>query len=164
MKMTLPPRSRYFSRQPLAVSDSTQCRYAGAFFPKAKQFIVTGGKFKSITHIHQAAPSAPPGRLGIHLLNQETYPGWKDFPIIPLGHVNLLHRIAVNSGSAVLHHGHGRTSVRRMYSAEIQGCKSKMAVALYQGDGAEEVCFRLCLVHFSFIALHRDGERISRDI
>jgi hypothetical protein len=36
--------------------------------------------------------------------------------------------------------GDGRTFVRRMYSAQIQDCKSNMAVALYQGDGAKDVC------------------------
>ncbi|KAJ7628104.1 hypothetical protein B0H17DRAFT_1218340 [Mycena rosella] len=32
----------------------------------------------------------------------------------------------------------GRQSVRRVYSAQIQGSKSKMTVAVYQGENAEE--------------------------
>jgi hypothetical protein len=43
-------------------SNSTHCRYTGAFFPKAKHFVVAGGKFKSVTNIHQVIPSAPPGQ------------------------------------------------------------------------------------------------------
>ncbi|KAJ6518416.1 hypothetical protein DFH09DRAFT_1373441 [Mycena vulgaris] len=36
-------------------------QYTGAFFPKAQNFVVAGGKFKSITNIMQAAPPAPSG-------------------------------------------------------------------------------------------------------
>jgi hypothetical protein len=49
-------------RGTVSVSDGIQHRYAGAaFFPSAKEFIVTGGKFQNITHIQQAAPSTRPG-------------------------------------------------------------------------------------------------------
>ncbi|KAJ7725569.1 hypothetical protein B0H16DRAFT_1471809 [Mycena metata] len=96
-------------------------RYSGAFFPQAKHFVVAGGKFKSVTHIHQAAANAPP-----------------DFRIIPIGDLNLLHQLELCSGSGVARRRQGRTFVRRMYSAHIQGCKSNMAVTLYQGDGAKD--------------------------
>jgi hypothetical protein len=44
-----------------------QWRYNGGFFPGAKRFVVAGGKFKSITNIQQAAPSAPPGEPRSHI-------------------------------------------------------------------------------------------------
>ncbi|KAJ6458017.1 hypothetical protein C8R45DRAFT_1032572 [Mycena sanguinolenta] len=95
--------------------------YAGAFFPEAKHFVVAGGKFKSVTNIHQATSGPPP-----------------NFPVIPLGHVNLLQEIGCHGRGGVVHYRHGRNSARRMYSAQIHGLKSNMAVAFYQGDNAEE--------------------------
>jgi hypothetical protein len=53
--------------------------------------------------------------------------------------MNLLHQVGVEGGSAVVHHKNQRNSVKRMYSARINGCQSIMAVALYQGEGAEDV-------------------------
>jgi hypothetical protein len=64
-----------------------------------------------------------------------------DFRIIPLGDLNLLHEIGFRNGSDVVRHKHGRTSVRTVYSAKIHGSKSNMTVALYQGDGAQELRF-----------------------
>ncbi|KAJ7018582.1 hypothetical protein C8F04DRAFT_1198799 [Mycena alexandri] len=96
-------------------------RYNGAFFPRAKHFVVAGGKFTSVTHIHQAAANAPP-----------------NFRIIPIGDLNLLHQLEPCSGFGVVRRRQGQTFVRRMYSAHIQGCKSNMAVTLYQGDGAKD--------------------------
>jgi hypothetical protein len=43
----------------------------------------------------------------------------------------------------VVQRKNGGNSVRRMYTARVHGCNSNMTVALYQGDGAEDVCF-LC--------------------
>jgi hypothetical protein len=42
---------------------SGRCRYEGAFFPNAKRFVVSGGKFMSVTNIHEPAPRAPPGEV-----------------------------------------------------------------------------------------------------
>jgi hypothetical protein len=124
----------------LVVSEYTQCRYTGAFFPKAKHFVVAGGKFKSITNIHHAA-SAPAGREGTHSLTEKAYPPWIDFRVIPLGDLNLLHTIGSESGAGAVRGKHGRPSFRTVYSAEIYGCKSHMTVALYQGNGAQDVRF-----------------------
>jgi hypothetical protein len=123
-------------------SNSTHCRYAGAFFPKAKHFVVAGGKFKSVTNIHQAAPSAPPGELKC-IPSTEILTLGTDFRVIPLGDLNLLHEIRLQRGVDMVSWKNGGNSVRRMYTASIHGCKSKMTVALYQGDDAEDVCF-LC--------------------
>jgi hypothetical protein len=126
------------------LSETTHCRYTGAFFTKAKHFIVAGGKFKSVTHVHQAAPCASPGTQGsiIPAISMKAYPRWTEFPVIPLGHINLLCKIERDGGSGVVRRKYGQNSVRRIYSAWIHGCQSNMAVALYQGDGAENVRFQ----------------------
>jgi hypothetical protein len=56
--------------------------------------------------------------------------------MIPLGDLDLRNEIQLDSGSNTVY----RRSVRRLYSARVFGEKSKMTVALYQGDDAEEVC------------------------
>lgn len=122
------------------LSESGQTRYTGAFFPKAKHFVVAGGKFKSVTHVDQAAPAAPPGEME-YIDSAEILTLVTDFPVIPLGHINLLQQIGHYRSAGVVCRGHHQNSVRRMYSARIHGSKSKMVGALYQGDGAEEVHF-----------------------
>ncbi|KAJ6619647.1 hypothetical protein B0H10DRAFT_2025491 [Mycena sp. CBHHK59/15] len=96
-------------------------RYTGAFFPKGQHFVVTGGRYESVTHIYQTSPSDHP-----------------DFRVIPLGDLNLLHPIGHQDGSAVVRRQGGRASVRRMYNARIRGLQSSVTAAVYQGDGAEE--------------------------
>jgi hypothetical protein len=61
--------------------------------------------------------------------------------MIPLGDIDLQHEIHLDDKSAVVgcHHGE-RARVRQVYSARIDGRKSGVTVATYQGDGAEEVC------------------------
>jgi hypothetical protein len=144
LKRMLPlPCSRCSQHHSRAISDTTQCRYTGAFFPKAMHFVVAGGKFKSITHVHQAAPIAPPGQLE-HIRSTEILTFGTDFRLIPLGDLNLLQEIGIHCGANVVHRKNGGNSVRRMYSARVHGCKANMTVALYQGSGAEDVCFLFC--------------------
>lgn len=57
-----------------------------------------------------------------------------DFRAVPLGDLDLLHEI--QSEPAKIRYG---VSARRIYSARINGHASGMTVAVYQGDGAEEV-------------------------
>ena len=102
---------------------------------------MAGGKFTSVTNINQAAPSAPPGQLRTYPFPHETYPGWLDFRAIPLGDLNLLQEIGVQRGADVVHRKNGGNSVRRMYTARVHGCESNMTVALYQGNGVEDVRF-----------------------
>ncbi|KAF7359780.1 hypothetical protein MVEN_00702900 [Mycena venus] len=71
------------------------------------------------------APSLPEGRF-------------KDFRRIPLGDIDLLHEIRVNYDSGIVDLQHKQTCFRRVYSARINGRKSKVTVAMYQGNGAEE--------------------------
>jgi hypothetical protein len=60
--------------------------------------------------------------------------------MIPMGDIDLLEEICVNNKTGVVGRHHpGRTRVRRMYSAKIDGRKSGVTVAVYQGEGAEEV-------------------------
>jgi hypothetical protein len=62
-----------------------------------------------------------------------------DFRMIPLGDIDLQHELRLNKGSAVVDRRCDRASVRRVYSARIDGRNAPMTVAIYQGRGAEEV-------------------------
>jgi hypothetical protein len=60
--------------------------------------------------------------------------------MIPMGDIDLLEEIHLNNGTGVVGYHHPeRTRVRRVYSAKIDGRKSGVTVAIYQGKGAEEV-------------------------
>ncbi|KAJ7111860.1 hypothetical protein C8R44DRAFT_254419 [Mycena epipterygia] len=104
------------------IHDPVSAPYAGAFFPSSQHFVVAGGVFKSkvTNNIHYASPTLP-----------------SDFRRIPLGDINLQREIRLD-GSGVVERSHERAYVRRIYSAKIEGRKSNMTVALYQGDSAEE--------------------------
>jgi hypothetical protein len=60
--------------------------------------------------------------------------------MIPMGDIDLLEEIHLDNETGVVgHHCPERTHARRMYSAKVDGRKSGVTVAVYQGDGAEEV-------------------------
>jgi hypothetical protein len=60
--------------------------------------------------------------------------------MIPMGDIDLLEEIFVDNEKGVVGRHHPeKTRVRRVYSAKIYGRKSGVTVAMYQGDGAEEV-------------------------
>jgi hypothetical protein len=59
--------------------------------------------------------------------------------MIPLGDIDLQHELRLNKGSAVVGRRHEQASVRRIYSARIDGRNAPTTVAMYQGPGAEEV-------------------------
>jgi hypothetical protein len=60
--------------------------------------------------------------------------------MIPMGDINLLEEIHLNNETGVVGRHHPEsTRVRRMYSARVDGRKAGLTVAVYQGDGAEEV-------------------------
>ncbi|KAF7334933.1 hypothetical protein MVEN_02243000 [Mycena venus] len=101
--------------------DRTTDQYIGAFFTKAKHVVIAGGKFKSVTHIHHPTSSDP-----------------TDIRMIPIGDLDLLHKIGHPRESGLVRRRQGRSSVRRMYTARIHGSRTRMTAVLYQGDGAEE--------------------------
>ncbi|KAF7328384.1 hypothetical protein MVEN_02554000 [Mycena venus] len=59
-------------------------QYAGAFFAQAKDFVINGGRFKSVTNIYRAAANDP-----------------THFRMIPLGDLNLLHGTGHGNASSV---------------------------------------------------------------
>jgi hypothetical protein len=63
----------------------------------------------------------------------------RDFRVVPLGDLNLVRRIGSGDGNREGRR-RGLGFVRRMYTARIHGSKSTMIAAVYQGDGAEQVC------------------------
>ncbi|KAJ7120210.1 hypothetical protein C8R44DRAFT_877658 [Mycena epipterygia] len=92
-------------------------RYAGAFFPKARNFTIAGGNF---TNVINCAPTVP-----------------SDFRTIPLGDLDLRNEIRLENGGVVTRQ-YGRGTARRIYSARIDGKQSDMTVAVYEGKNAEE--------------------------
>ncbi|KAJ7800061.1 hypothetical protein B0H14DRAFT_2901328 [Mycena olivaceomarginata] len=116
-----PPTDAQFTSES-ELNEGTSAPYAGAFFPRSRDLTIAGGVFTSnVTNIHNSTPSLP-----------------SDFRRIPLGDLDLRKEICLDSGSNTVFHRSGRGSVRRVYSAAVQGCKSNMTVAVYQGEKAEE--------------------------
>jgi hypothetical protein len=57
-----------------------------------------------------------------------------------MGDIDLLEEIHLHEETGIVGRHHPeRTRVRRVYSAKIEGRKSGVTVAVYQGDGAGEV-------------------------
>ncbi|KAJ7735495.1 hypothetical protein B0H16DRAFT_1576030, partial [Mycena metata] len=57
-----------------------------------------------------------------------------DFRMIPIGDIDLRKELVVNKRSSIIGHGREYNCVRRVYSAKIEGRRSKVTVAVYQGD------------------------------
>ncbi|KAF7377053.1 hypothetical protein MSAN_00123400 [Mycena sanguinolenta] len=58
--------------------------------------------------------------------------------MIPMGDIDLQHEIQVDNSTGVLNYHRQRAHVRRLYSAKVEGRKSTLMVAMYQGHGAKE--------------------------
>jgi hypothetical protein len=64
--------------------------------------------------------------------------------MIAMADIHLLEEISLDNETGVFSNHHPeRTRVRRVYSAKIDGRKSRVTVAMYQGDSAEEVNSRV---------------------
>ncbi|KAJ7229298.1 hypothetical protein B0H12DRAFT_231730 [Mycena haematopus] len=97
--------------------------HASGMFSHSQRFTVTGGTFTNITnHNYATTPSLP-----------------SDLRMIPLGDIDLRREIRLNN-TGVVNLGPERARARRLYSAKVEGRKSTVTVAMYQGNGAEEVC------------------------
>ncbi|KAJ6462866.1 hypothetical protein C8R45DRAFT_1107939 [Mycena sanguinolenta] len=97
--------------------------HASGMFSNSQQFTVMGGTFTNVTKNYAAVPSLP-----------------SDFRMIPMGDIDLRGEIRVDEHRGVAYSQRQRGCVRRMHSAEarIDGQKSRVMVAMYQWDGAEE--------------------------
>ncbi|KAJ7064442.1 hypothetical protein C8F01DRAFT_768140 [Mycena amicta] len=97
---------------------------AGAFFPAAQNFTISGGSFNS--HVQQIVPREP----------------LSDFRTIRIGDIDLreeLHTGDSNTYRGYLHRHQPMKSVvrtRRMYSATVEG--REMTVVMYQGNEQEK--------------------------
>ncbi|KAF7337103.1 hypothetical protein MVEN_02147900 [Mycena venus] len=61
-----------------------------------------------------------------------------DFQMIPVGDIDLQHEIRLDSFTGAVERRREHTRSRRLHSAKIEGRKSPVTVAIYQGDGAKE--------------------------
>jgi hypothetical protein len=106
-----------------------------------------------VTHVRQTAPSAPQGKRGSRITAISIKAHQTDFRLIPLGDLNLLQEIGLYRSATVVQKNREK-SVRRMYSARVRGCTSNMVVALYQGNGAEDVGFLYSFFGFTLASFH----------
>ena len=56
-----------------------------------------------------------------------------------MGDINLQQELMVTGHSGLVDRRRARNCVRRVYSAKIDGRSTDLTVAMYEGDGAEEV-------------------------
>jgi hypothetical protein len=70
-----------------------------------------------------------------------------DFRRIPVGDIDLLREIRLDN--TFVDYQRERPRVRRVYTAKMEGRKSEVTVAIYQGEGAQEVCYLVLLALFS---------------
>ncbi|KAJ7723923.1 hypothetical protein B0H16DRAFT_331112 [Mycena metata] len=105
-------------------------RSVSDFFPHAQNFVISGGEFTSnVTHTHSKKAVVS-----------------SDFRTIPMGDLDLLQEIQSDrSRPTTREHERGTVTrlliaplSKRTYSARINGRKSDMTVAVYQGQNAEE--------------------------
>ncbi|KAJ7256638.1 hypothetical protein C8J57DRAFT_1344025 [Mycena rebaudengoi] len=110
-----------------SAGDHPECSSASyhdsGFFPGSHHFTVAGGTFNNITKNYTSAPTVP-----------------SDFRMIPLGDIDLQREIRLHKleGSLVVDRRRERASVRRVYSARVDGRNALTTVAMYQGPRAEE--------------------------
>jgi hypothetical protein len=72
------------------------------------------------------------------LSNQGVASQRTDFRRISWGDIDLRVTIRADPGSRIVHGQNHQGRVRRMYSGRIESRKSEVAIAVYQGDNAEE--------------------------
>ncbi|KAJ7775526.1 hypothetical protein B0H16DRAFT_1713111 [Mycena metata] len=99
--------------------------HGGGIFSDSHHFTVAGGTFNNITKNYLSVPDVS-----------------QDFRIIPLGDVNLqrqlrMDKLRVGTQAGVISR-EARGCVRRVYSAKVEGRKSGITVAIYEGETAEE--------------------------
>jgi hypothetical protein len=84
--------------------------------------------------------------------------------MIPMGDIDLLEEMRLNNETGFVGRHHpGRTRVRWVYFAKIDGRNSGVTVAMYQGDGAEEAS-ALVFSWSKYSDKIRNGAWISRII
>ncbi|KAF7377023.1 hypothetical protein MSAN_00120400 [Mycena sanguinolenta] len=98
--------------------------HASGMFSNSQHFTVTGGTFTNVTKNYAATPSHP-----------------SDLQMIPLADIDLRHEIRLDNSTVVIDHRRKQACVRRLYSAKVEGRKSNLTVAMYQGDDAEQEAF-----------------------
>ncbi|KAJ7315062.1 hypothetical protein DFH08DRAFT_821022 [Mycena albidolilacea] len=92
----------------------------GNFFTGAKQFVISGGEFTSVTNlITNAVPEA-------------------DFRTIQLGNLDLRHEIRLDHRSGMAHRLSPSNCVRRIYAARIDGVPAGMTAIVYEGSTAQK--------------------------
>ncbi|KAJ7168969.1 hypothetical protein C8R46DRAFT_1092955 [Mycena filopes] len=122
MDPELQPDDEYTS--PAAADEQEYTSHGGGMFAGSQNFVIAGGTFTNLTTNYVTAVTAPAAPT--------------DLRMIPLGDIDLQQQLSVESGSGIIGRRRERRCIRRVYSANIDGRRSNVTVAMYQGDGAEE--------------------------
>ncbi|KAJ7165909.1 hypothetical protein C8R46DRAFT_1219687 [Mycena filopes] len=97
----------------------TLASHGAGIFTGSHHFTVAGGTFTNTIN-NNVAPAIP------------------DLRMIPWGDIDLQQKLLVNKETGAIGYLHERKCVRRVYSAKVDGQRSDVTVAVYQGDGAED--------------------------
>ncbi|KAJ7227982.1 hypothetical protein B0H12DRAFT_1328542 [Mycena haematopus] len=104
--------------------------HSSGMFSHSQNFTVTGQNLTNITNNNYTTPGVP-----------------SDFRMIPIGDIDLQREIRLNSYTGVV--DRERACNGRVYSARVEGRKSTLTVAMYQGNGAEEEWRQYIAKHMS---------------
>ncbi|KAF8188920.1 hypothetical protein K438DRAFT_1764171 [Mycena galopus ATCC 62051] len=133
-----------FTPQPVSIEPPS---FSGVFFPKARQFAVSGGTFTHITNNPQIRPVVP-----------------ADFRRIPLGDIDLRRETRVDYKCGIVPFASERWVVRRIYSARINRRRPDMTVALYNAEELYGVTsasgIHAAVFHDDFLHRYRDSHSI----
>ncbi|KAF7377042.1 hypothetical protein MSAN_00122300 [Mycena sanguinolenta] len=103
-----------------STSEAEYPLHTSGMFSHSRNFTVRGRNLTNITN-HFVAPSIP-----------------SDFRMIPLADIDLRHEIRLENSTVLVDHRRKQPRVRRLYSAKVEGRKSTLTVAMYQGINAEQ--------------------------
>ncbi|KAJ7472568.1 hypothetical protein FB451DRAFT_299281 [Mycena latifolia] len=95
---------------------------AGTFFPNAQHFVISGGSFTNFT-THVPSPVSS---------------GSGDVQLIPFGEVDVRREISLDVESGMATRRTQHQTVRRLYSARVEGRISDMIAVIYEGIEAEK--------------------------
>ncbi|KAJ6566315.1 hypothetical protein B0H19DRAFT_1257561 [Mycena capillaripes] len=95
-------------------------------FSGAQNLAVTGHTLINTTNNYTTAATVP-----------------SDIRMVPLWDIDLQHEIRLDDSTGVVNRHSTQLNIRRIYSAKIGG--QSTTVAMYQGRGAEELCYGLLL-------------------
>ncbi|KAF8137784.1 hypothetical protein K438DRAFT_1996711 [Mycena galopus ATCC 62051] len=116
-----------------AVSELNLPHNTGTFFPHARHFNIAGGTYTS--HVTQVAPTVRHGQPLSYNSFISAYLKMRDFRMLPLGDLDLLHEIRLEDGPGMITR---QRLTGKLYHVRLDGRVSTMTAAVYEGDEGEQ--------------------------